>query len=238
MTRRAALTLALPDGGEVPVALIRRARKSIGLAIRDGRIELVAPASVPLSSLAEVLDARRDWLLRHWLADAARRAELAALPAAPEWLGQALTPDWTGPGRAACRRDGDRLIVAGPHPEREPDAFGALVARWLRREAATTLAERVALWSRATGLAPGRLMLSNARRRWGSCAADGTVRLNWRLVQAPVAVVDYVVVHELCHLEHLNHSTAFWSLVASHLPDWAARRDWLKRHAARLFRYG
>ncbi|RXZ45029.1 M48 family metallopeptidase [Crenobacter cavernae] len=238
MTRRDALTLTLPDGGELAVALIRRERKSIGLTIRDGRVEIVAPPRVPLSRLAEVLDARRDWLVRHWLAFEARRAELAALPAAPEWLGQPLDTEWTGPGRAACRRDGGKLIVAGPHPEREPDAFSALLVRWLKREAATTLAERVTVWSRASGLVPSRLQLSGARRRWGSCAADGTVRLNWRLVQAPTAIIDYVVVHELSHLKHMNHSAAFWSVVASHLPDWAERRCWLKRHGERLFRHG
>lgn len=83
-------------------------------------------------------------------------------------------------------------------------------------------------------LVPQKLALSSARSRWGSCSASGGVRLNWRLMQAPPAVIDYVVIHELAHLAELNHSPRFWAIVAAHCPDWKVRRDWLKQHGNRL----
>jgi predicted metal-dependent hydrolase len=84
------------------------------------------------------------------------------------------------------------------------------------------------------GFEPGKLRISSARTRWGSCSRQGTLSFTWRLVMAPEEVIDYVVVHELCHLRHLNHSKAFWGLVEGILPDYKVRRAWLKRHGERL----
>jgi predicted metal-dependent hydrolase len=72
------------------------------------------------------------------------------------------------------------------------------------------------------------------RTRWGSCSRRGGLSFNWRLVQAPPEVLDYVVVHELAHIVHPNHSTAFWMLVHAHCPDYPAHKRWLRRHSALL----
>ncbi|WP_280954948.1 M48 family metallopeptidase [Paludibacterium denitrificans] len=86
--------------------------------------------------------------------------------------------------------------------------------------------------------APASLALSSARTRWGSCTSAGVIRLNWRLVQAPPDILDYVVAHELAHLVHMNHSAAFWSETARLFPDWQRARLWLKQHGSTLFRFG
>ena len=108
------------------------------------------------------------------------------------------------------------------------------LTRFMKRHAAEYLPARVAFWSERMGLHPAKVGLSSARRRWGSCAAHGGIRLNWRLMQAPPAVIDYVVIHELAHLAELNHSPRFWCVVAAHCPDWKLQRDWLKRHSTQL----
>ena len=81
---------------------------------------------------------------------------------------------------------------------------------------------------------PARLAIRGQRTRWGSCTSRGTVSLNWRLVLLPSRLADYVIVHELCHLRHMNHSRRFWSLVASVIPDWAERRSELDAAQATL----
>jgi len=78
------------------------------------------------------------------------------------------------------------------------------------------------------------LALSSARTRWGSCSAQGGIRLNWRLIHLPPAIVDYVVVHELAHLRHMNHGPRFWALVESVCPEYRALRAELRRLAAHL----
>ncbi len=87
------------------------------------------------------------------------------------------------------------------------------------------------------GVAPARIQIRDQRSRWGSCSTSGTLSFNWRLVLAPFDVLDYVVVHELCHLREPNHSRRFWSLVEGRRPEWRAQRDWLHEHGPELLAF-
>jgi predicted metal-dependent hydrolase len=89
----------------------------------------------------------------------------------------------------------------------------------------------------AIGVTYGRVQIRDQRTRWGSCSSRGTLSFNWRLALAPLEVLDYVVVHELCHLREPNHSARFWQLVASRRPGWRAQRDWLTRHGPELLAF-
>ena len=87
------------------------------------------------------------------------------------------------------------------------------------------------------GVGYARIQVRDQRTRWGSCSTRGTLSFNWRLALAPFAVLDYVVVHELCHLREPNHSRRFWSLVESRRPGWREQREWLRRHGAELLAF-
>ena len=87
------------------------------------------------------------------------------------------------------------------------------------------------------GVKPERIQIRDQRSRWGSCSTRGTLSFNWRLVLAPFEVLDYVVVHELCHLREPNHSRRFWKLVEQRRPDWRAQRDWLHEHGPELLAF-
>jgi predicted metal-dependent hydrolase len=84
---------------------------------------------------------------------------------------------------------------------------------------------------------PKRIQIRDQRSRWGSCSTTGTLSFNWRLVLAPFEVLDYVVVHELCHMREPNHSGKFWKLVEARRPDWRAQRDWLDEHGPELMAF-
>ena len=99
------------------------------------------------------------------------------------------------------------------------------------REALTEVAEREAP---KLGVAYERIAVRDQKTRWGSCSSRGTLSFNWRLVLAPEEVLDYVVVHELCHLREPNHSQRFWRLVEDARPGWQAQRDWLRMHGPEL----
>ncbi len=101
---------------------------------------------------------------------------------------------------------------------------------WYRRHAARNFIERIAHYSSTMLLRPPRMFLSNARTQWGSCNAKSELRLNWRLIQAPQNVVDYVVVHELAHLTEMNHSKRFWKIVERHFPSHMQVRKHLNEH--------
>ena len=106
--------------------------------------------------------------------------------------------------------------------------------RWLRTFARRHLRERTAVLADRTGLVPQRIMVGERTSRWGSCSRQGTVSFCYRLVMAPPAVVDAVVIHELCHLAHLDHGPRFHALVAELCPDHDAHMAWLRQHGGEL----
>jgi len=111
------------------------------------------------------------------------------------------------------------------------------VQAWYRQQALEHLRARVAYFSRAHAIPYASVGVTAARRRWGSCSAKGNINFAWRLILCPPEVVDYVVVHELCHVRHMNHSAAFWTQVGAILPDYRRQLQWLKENSAILSLY-
>jgi len=110
----------------------------------------------------------------------------------------------------------------------QPTQIRDAVQGWLQRQALALFEERCAFYAARLGVNIRRLRLSSAQTRWGSASADGTVRLNWRLIHFALPSIDYVVAHELAHLHEMNHSPAFWEVVRSVMPDYQARRGSLR----------
>jgi len=103
-----------------------------------------------------------------------------------------------------------------------------------RRDAGELIKSRVAYWAARLGLGYSRVFIKEQRSRWGSCSSAGNLNFNWRLAAAPPEVLDYVVIHELCHLREMNHSRRFWALVAQACPDHKVRRRWLRDNGRAL----
>lgn len=219
------------DGAEYAYRIRTGRRRTVALELRaDGSLTVAAPRGVPLALIRRFVASRRRWIDR-------KRALLAALPPARPvvlepgarlpYLGTELElAIETGTARRnRCRREGQRLIVEAASPQSVPQAL----ERWYRSVAAGHCAERVAYFARQVGRAPQRITIRAARTRWGSCSSRGTVSFNWRLMLLPPEFLDYVVVHELCHLLVPDHSPRFWEAVARILPDFSQRRTALRR---------
>jgi predicted metal-dependent hydrolase len=121
-----------------------------------------------------------------------------------------------------------------PRLRLDPRHVSEAEARLAVRELVAMLVDEEAPY---IGVAPKRIQIRDQRSRWGSCSTRGTLSFNWRLVLAPFDVLDYVVVHELCHLREPNHSRRFWRLVELRRPDWRAQRDWLHEHGPELLAF-
>lgn len=106
--------------------------------------------------------------------------------------------------------------------------------RRYKEAARSYIPKRVSYYHAMTGGEYNRITIRDQKTRWGSCSSKGTLSFNWRLMLAPPAILDYVVVHELCHLTHMNHSPAFWQAVETILPDYKSSRAWLKEHGSEL----
>ena len=116
--------------------------------------------------------------------------------------------------------------------------LSALERQHLQNKACVVIPRRVAYFADKIGVSYGRITLRQQKTRWGSCAANGNLNFNWLLILAPPEVLDYVVVHELCHRKEMNHSQAFWKEVEAILPDYREREKWLKDNGWKLMEEG
>jgi predicted metal-dependent hydrolase len=226
--------------------LISARARHIRIEVRAAdRIRLVIPRHASRTAARAFLESRRDWI-EEKLAELRRRAENLPLDSGPM--------RWDGRDRLPLRGvDHEvRIVVASlraPMVRVEPGVLTlfastatlalprilrATLMRALRHEAERDARPLIAQEASRLGVNPLRLRLSDPRSLWGSCSVDGAIQLSWRLVMAPPEVLRYVVIHELCHLVHHDHSDAFWALVALQCPDYRQPYEWLRHHGARL----
>lgn len=221
------------DGLRISYALRRSPRRrSISLSIDERGLRVAAPLSAPQSAIAAMLIEHRAWIVRKVGEWQARR------PPPRQWEPGELIMFMGMPlqlaardGIAAAMLDG-QLLCYGPHTL---DAAGIekRVQDWLRLQALDCFTGICHRHASQLGVAAPAVRLSNARTRWGSCHADGRIRMHWRLIQAPREWIEYVAAHEVAHLRQMNHSPEFWRTVAELVPDHAQRRAALRREAHR-----
>jgi predicted metal-dependent hydrolase len=190
-------------------------------------VEVVLPASTAEREAAAAIRELRPWIERRLQELARARAAVAARGETVPYLGQALRLR-AEPGRTRVRRRGTELVVpAGP--EQRP-----ALERWYRSAARAEIGQRLDRACTLAGTTYSRLTIRGQRTRWASCSRSGAMSFNWRLLLAPETVLDYVVWHEVCHLEVMNHSPRFWALLAQRCPDYRRHARWLTRHGATL----
>ena len=246
------------DGQRIAFRLTRVRRRSIGFVVDAHGLTVRAPKWVALRDIDDAVREKQRWILARCAEQRERAARLAATRvvwrdgATIDYLGRPLTIVVAGNG---ARGKGETALIASPAgadtaglptPSTSasvvaprllvalpPDAGEAqirdAVQSWLQREAARVFAERAAHFAALLGVRVKRLSLSSAATRWGSANANGSVRLHWRLIQHPLATIDYVVAHELAHLREMNHSARFWEVVRSVVPDYEETRARLRQ---------
>jgi predicted metal-dependent hydrolase len=127
-----------------------------------------------------------------------------------------------------------RLTMSAPKGSSEPKLIKYALTSWFRRRAELKLREKIMRYSPIVGVETNSYKVKDFQSRWGSCTPSGRVDFNWKIIMAPNRVVDYVVVHELCHLKQHDHSPKFWKLVENIMPDYAESKEWLRVHGASL----
>ncbi len=209
--------------------LVRSKRRTLALEITgDARLIVRAPLHAPLDYIEGFIRRKQDWIRRK-LDEAAMRPRAAEkrFTDGEEFLhlGESCPLSIVEGGTGGIRLT-DRLHL----PERLLPVARAAIIKWYKKEARRIITGRVEWYAERTGLAPSRVRISSARKRWGSCGPGGSLNFSWRLVMAPLPVIDYLVVHELAHIAHPNHSKQFWNKVKSIMPDYAERDRWLKEN--------
>ena len=211
--------------------IIRSHRKTIALVIsQDTELVVRAPIHTPLEYIRNLVDKKRFWINR-------KQEEIRKRPIVKpkEFV--------NGEGFLFLGRSYKLEIVDGLQSDIElrdtlqlsrtrlPVAKETLIA-WYKERALEKIRERCEWYARLTGYKPTSIKITGAKRRWGSCGPRGTLNFSWRLIMAPLEVVDYVVVHELVHLEEKSHAKKFWNKVKTILHDYEKREKWLKENKA------
>ena len=150
------------------------------------------------------------------------------------WLQERAVPiEPTGAGKAAARLSNGRLVAGGGSRAQ----VLAAIDRWYRREARNRIEPLVEIEGQRLGLESKKIRIGNQRTRWGSCSTSGTLSFNWRLVIGRPEALHYVVVHELMHIRHHNHSRAFWDDLAAAFPDFRGEATWLRANERQLLKW-
>lgn len=226
------------NGREVTYTLKRCKRKSIGLRIDHQGLQISVPVQTPLPHVETILQEKADWITKK-LDQWKNKKSLVV-----SWSHNATYPLLGESWRIALKSSGEIQMACQSAHEAVDSAFveqftsqlnprqiEKFVMAWYSQQAITCFKQRIAIYAQALNVPEPPFRLSHGKTRWGSCNSRGIIHLNWRLIQMPLYLVDYVVAHELSHLIEMNHSMAFWKLVESVYPEYLIARKQLKEYS-------
>jgi predicted metal-dependent hydrolase len=219
--------------GDPPIAVkVRRSKQARRLSLRvsalDGKVSLTLPVRGSEREAVAFLREKEDWIRGHL---AKRPSEnLVAIGAEIPVEGQ-MRLIKVHEGRSVRLEPYDLLVPSGD------EKAARRVQAFLKTMARDRLAAASEHYADLLGRSFGKISLRDTRSRWGSCTSDGNLMYSWRLILAPVDVLNYVAAHEVSHLVEMNHSASFWANVEQVMPEYSAPRRWLKQHGAELHRF-
>ncbi len=230
--------ITLPSGDQLHYQLERRQRRTVGLKITKNGLVIHAPKRISQSHLESIIVLKADWIRKKL--ETLIENKLPAM----QWqhgetllfMGNTISLAVEHDIRSkAVEYEPGVLQLAMPN-HLDPTLIARKVIQWYRKQALIDFTRRLEIFSSKLGVSFTSFNLSNAGSRWGSCNSRKEIRLNWRLLQAPPHIINYVVCHELAHLKEMNHSAKFWATVASIYPDYKLAEKELKALSANLHR--
>ncbi|VBB08744.1 Hypothetical protein LUCI_4022 [Lucifera butyrica] len=229
---------------EITYSLIyNRKRKTIQIkVISPNQLSITAPGKISDLYVKQILQTKSQWIYK-------QITYMEKLTANP--VNQSLTPGsallYLGipriltvsphiTGKSSVNLTGNNLVVTLSNQEYETVRLEKVLKKWYLQSSAALLQEKTGYWSQKLGVSPKSICLKDQKTRWGSCSSLGTINYNWRIIMAPMEVIDYLVIHELCHLQVPNHSRQFWQLVYHFAPNFKRCREWLRHNGTLLTR--
>lgn len=232
--------VVVAQGRRIEYTLIQSSRRDVLLqALPQAGIRVYAPKYMGLRAVDEMVRQRSEQLIQMQQSVEARlEADRRAHPVtdgSPILIeGNRCALRLHKGARRTGKLVGEEYHLTLPEPDSDP-AVRAAIRAALSATALKRIRERLDYFVPRVGRAPGRVTIREQKSRWGSCSQKGNLNFNWKLIMAPPQALDYVVVHELCHLYEFNHSPRFWALVQAQLPDYEVWKKWLKDHTEDLY---
>jgi predicted metal-dependent hydrolase len=215
--------------GSFKKTIIRSRRRTICLTITDNaELVIKAPTFTPMSFIQDFVNQKSRWIQK-------KIAEMKSRPKAKQkeyengeeflYLGEKYQLR-IAPSKIPVHLKDELVISTKVWPHHKE-----ALKKWYKKEAEAVIKDRCSIFSEIMNCSPRSIRISHAMKRWGSCTRSGKLNFSWRLVMTPLPIIDYVIVHELAHLHHLNHSKNFWQVVKNTIPDYKKRENWLKENA-------
>jgi len=207
-------------------------RKTATVKVEEGRVSVVVPRSTSTEKVQALVNQKTRWIREKLLLQQEQEP-----PRAKEYVsGECFTylgrnyrlKVESGPVRRVKLKGGRLVVQVPPSVQKREQYIQSALTDWYREHALERLQEKVGRYAKVVGTTPSSVAIRAFTGRWGSCSTKGNMEFNWKVIIAPNRIVDYVVVHELCHLHHHNHSPEFWQCVERIFPDYAESREWLK----------
>ncbi|MBA3046323.1 MAG: M48 family metallopeptidase [Candidatus Thermoplasmatota archaeon] len=212
-------------------------RRTLSVSIEKGNVIVRAPVRASFGRIDKFVQSVGPWILKK-LGESRKRllevprntyTEGELLP----YIGYRYALRFGTAKKADLNITDNELIVNIP-PNTPAEKIPEIIRKWYIARARETFGMRVAYYSQELGLEPPKISVRNQKQRWGSCSSDTQINLNWKLMTAPVGILDYVVAHELCHIIQRDHSRKFWNLLSTVIPEYRDCRKWLRENGHTL----
>ncbi len=225
---------------------IRRSQRAVKvrIVVKPGKVEVVAPPKAVESNIHRFVQTQQQWVLQA-LAKMAEKTQHHNL--APQRYGHGADIPYQGQFFKMTVRPSrlkrikieffNEFIAHVPETmpvKEQSEHIRAALINWIKKQAKTQVGQLITQHAPKNRLYPRSVTIKTQKSRWGSCGIHNDIHINWLLLLAPIEVLEYVVVHELCHIREKNHSRQFWALVAEHLPEYQQHRRWLKQQGSQL----
>ena len=221
------------DGLRVEIVRTRR-KKTIALSVVDGGVRVLAPKRVSTEEIMALVRRKANWVEKK-RQQPQRQEKSYCSGEVFVLLGETVQLQVQDGRCTSIELQQDQLVVClSSRVRKRTDRISSLIHGWYQQQAEVHIQQRIDYYAARLGVTPRAMQVKRYKRRWGSCSSRGDLTFNWRIIIAPPAIVDYVVVHELCHLIHHNHRPEFWRCVESILPDYRQRQAWLKTNGSVL----
>ena len=213
-------------------------KKTASIKIEQGVVQVIVPKNLPQKEIDDLLKQKSDWIRKKLIIQ-----QSVPVSKPKEFVsGESFTylgrnyrlKVLTGQLQPVKLKQGYLQVTVPVEQKSDQALIRKLLQDWYLDRASEKLEQKTVKYAQQIGVQPSKIRVREYKSRWGSCSVRGEVSYNWRIIISPNPVVDYVVVHELCHLIHHNHSKQYWNQVRSIVPDYQSKRDWLKTNAGLL----
>ncbi|HCC07886.1 MAG TPA: hypothetical protein DEP72_06990 [Clostridiales bacterium] len=231
------------NGKVINYEIVKRKKKNVSITVQaEGKVIVSLPFSVSAKKIEEIVSSKAEWILNKIevmkkKSDSIKEKKYISgekfLYFGDEFDLDIIKDDTIKKDAVRINEDKIEIRIKSDFADNQEKVKKEL-NKWYMVEAKKYINFRVEMCVERLGIRPELVRIKLLKRTWGICTSKGIISLNWRLIMTPVEVMDYVIIHELCHLKHHNHSKDFWSLVGVYMPDYKKKRDWLKHNGGRV----